>query len=67
MAKTIKEMANEAFPINRSQTNLDRYFGYMTGANAVLEEIINCFPDTPFCNPNEVIDIIASRIKQLKG
>lgn len=40
--------------------------GYASGANYVLDAITDCLPKTPAFNPNEVIDIIASMIKQLK-
>jgi len=36
------------------------------GANYILDAIIECLPKTHSFNPNEVIDIIASRIKELK-
>lgn len=36
------------------------------GANYVLNEIMDCLPKTSAFNPNEVIDIITSKIKQLK-
>lgn len=39
---------------------------YIMGANAVLEEVERFLPDTPYANPNEVIDIIAGKIKELK-
>ena len=39
---------------------------YEAGANYVLEAIIECMPKTHSFNPNEVIDIIANKIKELK-
>ena len=39
---------------------------YIMGARAVVNEIEQCLPNTPFANPYEVIDIIASKIKELK-
>ena len=36
------------------------------GANYMLSTIIECMPKTHSFNPNEVIDIIANRIKELK-
>lgn len=39
---------------------------FEAGANYVLDAIIECMPKTHSFNPNEVIDIITSRIKQLK-
>ena len=39
---------------------------YEAGANYVLDAITECMPKTHSFNPNEVIDIIASKIKELK-
>ena len=39
---------------------------FEAGANYVLDAITECMPKTHSFNPNEVIDIIASRIKELK-
>jgi hypothetical protein len=39
---------------------------FEAGANYVLDAITECLPKTHSFNPNEVIDIIASRIKELK-
>ena len=39
---------------------------FEAGANFVLDAITECLPKTMSCNPNEVIDIIASIIKELK-
>lgn len=36
------------------------------GADYVLDAIIECLPKTHSFNPNEAIDIITSRIKELK-
>ena len=36
------------------------------GANYVLDAITECLPKTHSFSPNEVIDIIANRIKELK-
>ena len=78
MAKTIKDMAKK-FSANAVGTLLDPEgieYGsikelsrtcYALGANAVLDEISSYLPSTPSFNPNEVIDIIVSRIKELKG
>lgn len=40
--------------------------GFVLGANYVLDAIIECLPKTHSFNPNEVINIITSRIKELK-
>ena len=40
--------------------------GYVSGANYVLDAIIECLPKTHLFNSNEAIDIITSRIKELK-
>lgn len=40
---------------------------FEAGANYVLNEIMDCLPKTSAFNPNEVINIIMSKIKQLKG
>lgn len=39
---------------------------FEAGANYVLDAIIECMPKTHSFNPNEAIDIIANRIKELK-
>ena len=39
---------------------------FEAGANYVIDAITECLPKTMSCNPNEVIDIIASMIKELK-
>ena len=62
--KSINEFATEYaqdkyLPVQTSQA-------VKAGANYVLDAITECMPKTHSFNPNEVIDIIASRIKQLK-
>ena len=62
--KSINEFATEYaqdkyLPVQTSQA-------VKAGANYVLGAIIECMPKTHSFNPNEAIDIIASRIKQLK-
>lgn len=47
-------------PIGHTQKTFE------AGANYVLSAIIECMPKTHSFNPNEAIDIIASRIKELK-
>ena len=78
---TIKDMALKAYPIkivkscgplpgggiSEKDDNLIQRLAMEQGANAVLKEIINCFPDTFCINPNEVIDNIADKIRELKG
>ena len=39
---------------------------FEAGANYVLDAITECLPKTMSCNPNEVIDIIVSKIKELR-
>ena len=39
---------------------------FVAGANYVLDAITECLPKTHSFNPNETIDIIASRIRELK-
>ena len=41
--------------------------GFVLGANYVLDVITECMPRTHSFNPNEAIDIIANRIKELKS
>ena len=63
--KSIKEKAQEV----KTELLLNRASIpeiYEAGANYVLSAIIDCLPKTHSFNPNEAIDIIASRIKQLK-
>ena len=62
--RSIEEFATEYsqdkyLPVQTSQA-------VKAGANYVLDEIIDCLPKTSAFNPNEVIDIITSKIKQLK-
>lgn len=62
MAKTIEQLAEEYYN-GITSSNQD----FIDGANAVLEEIIDCFPNSFVCNPDEVLGTIAERIKELKG
>ena len=69
--KSIKEKSNEyaneqdlRMAYNGSCDNCRQ--GFEAGANYVLFAIIECMPKTHSFNPNEAIDIIASRIKELK-
>jgi len=68
--KSIKEKAEEH--LNSVYAGYDDVLkklvkeGYVSGANYVLDAIIECMPKTHSFNPNEVIDIIANRIKELK-
>lgn len=66
--KSIKDKAEEYEDNIGSQDYccLDICDAYEAGANYVLECIEGCMPKTHSFNPNEVIDIIASRIKELK-
>lgn len=65
--KSIKEKANEYneyYLFSSLQRTPNVHFE--AGANYVLDAIIECMPKTHSFNPNEVIDIITSRIKKLK-
>ena len=46
--------------------DIDGFNDFMKGANYVLDAITQCMPKTHSFNPNEVIDVIASMIKELK-
>ena len=66
---TIQEMANnyaELLPQKRVAKKFCQ-IDYTAGAKAVLEEIESVMPKTPYANPNEVIDVIAYKIRELKG
>lgn len=63
--KSIKEKAEETYPKTTATSDLCNE-KFVEGANYVLSAIIECMPKTHSFNPNEAIDIIASRIKQLK-
>lgn len=76
MAKTIKEMAAEAYPdavnYNTHCRNLDKRHGYILGAKTVLYEIISCWDwenkDNRLLVPAElVLHKIEDKIKELKG
>lgn len=70
--KSIKEKAAEYRKvikvINKHESLVDTQGSEMfeAGANYVLDEIMDCLPKTSAFNPNEVIDIIVGKIKQLK-
>lgn len=70
--KSIKEKAEEHAPYtredswSRTQKCIIAQTSFEAGANYVLDAIIECLPKTPAYNPNEVIDIIVSKVKQLK-
>lgn len=73
--KSIKEKAEEyafikqgidSVGIQFREFNTNKQGGFEAGANYVLDAIIECLPKTHSFNPNEVIDIITSRIKELK-
>lgn len=49
-----------------SHPEADKEETWKAGANYVLDAITECLPKTMSYNPNEVIDIIASMIKELK-
>ena len=69
MAKTIKNLYNEkVWEFDFSpEPSLAFAEGFELGANAVLEVIEECLPKTSSFNPNEVIDIIVSKIREIKG
>lgn len=66
--KSIKEKAEEH--LKESNITQYEYKSYIEGAgfgaNYVLDAIIECLPKTHSFNPDEVIDIITNRIKELK-
>ena len=62
--KSIKEKAEEWADMYPSCGMADKSF--TEGANYVLDAIIECMPKTHSFNPNEAIDIIVNRIKELK-
>ena len=74
--KSIKEMAGNRYPdkkvvLARGNTCLScgrvKRESFEAGANYVLDVITECMPKTHSFNPNEAIDIIANRIKELKS
>lgn len=73
--KSIKEKAKEyafirqgidSVGIQFREFNTNKQDGFEAGANYVLDVIIECLPKTHSFNPNEVIDIVVNRIKELK-
>lgn len=70
--KSIKEMAEEHAPYtendswNRIKAAINAQISFEAGGNYVLDAITQCMPKTHSFNPNEVIDVIASMIKELK-
>ena len=62
--RSIKEKAQEWAYMYPSCGMADKSF--QAGADYVLNEIMDCLPKTSAFNPNEVIDIIVGKIKQLK-
>ena len=70
--KSIKEKAEERAPYTKTDSwgrikaAINAQTSFEAGANYVLDAIIECMPKTHSFNPNEAIDIIASRIKELK-
>ena len=74
--KSIKEKSENLYPdkkvvLARGNTCLScgrvKRESFEAGANYVLDAIIECMPRTHSFNPNEAIDIIANRIKELKS
>lgn len=63
--KSIKEKAEEYSRCIASSEHTREDF--VSGANYVIDAMIECLPKTHSFNPNEVIDIITSRIKELKN
>ena len=63
--KSIKEKAEENC-IKYGNLGNVAYQEFVAGANYVLDAIIKCLPKTHSFNPNEAIDIITSRIRELK-
>lgn len=70
--KSIREKAEEFHKVIRvineheSIVNTQGSKMFVEGAYYVLDAITECMPKTHSFNPNEVIDIITSRIKELK-
>ena len=70
MAKTIKEFCEQATkaysrgPYPYSEANFED--GFLTGANVVIKEIMDCFPNSPFITPKTTLEAIVNRIKELK-
>lgn len=65
MAKSYKDFREECGfkdPVALNEIEV----AYEEGANYVLDAITECMPKTHSFNPNEVIDIITSKIKELK-
>ena len=69
MANAIKDLAIEAAEIfGGDKCDKDIYIdGFTDGANAVIDKISSCLPSTSSFNPNEVIDLITSVIRELKA
>lgn len=66
MVRTIRELAEEYTKMEHGSYKIGAISDFTAGAIAVVNEIEQCLPNTPFANPYEVIDIIASKIKELK-
>ena len=80
MAKTIKEIAEELYPVNEEDSidikcsDASRQLACIKGANAVLEEIYGVFNNIfkgvrkgEVTTVNQVINPILERMKELKG
>lgn len=67
--KSIKEKSNEYAReyLFSSLPQRAPNIHFEAGANYVLDAITECLPKTHSFNPNEAIDIIVNRIKELKG
>ena len=63
--KSIKEKAEENC-IKYGNLGNVAYQEFVAGANYVLDAMTECLPKTHSFNPNEAIDIIISRIRELK-
>lgn len=63
MAKTIHEMAEAYGREHQGTVDIEVF---EAGANAVLKEIIDCFPNSFCINPDEVLGTVAGKLQELK-
>ena len=62
----MKSIDEAAVAYGREHNGTVNIEDFQAGANYVLSAITECMPKTHSFNQNEVIDIIANRIKELK-
>lgn len=63
MAKTIHDLAVDYGKNHLGTVDIEVF---EAGANAVIKEIMDCFPTSPFIVPKETLEAIVNRIKELK-